>query len=56
MKMTPNPDQTCQLCRERYTVGQLDRCVRCWELERRIKRNPELARQILATIATALPV
>jgi hypothetical protein len=42
----------CRLCGEPTTYTGTARCDRCWELEGRIERDPELARQILEKLDT----
>ena len=37
----------CELCGEQTPMTGTRRCDRCWELERRIHANPDLARSIL---------
>jgi len=37
----------CDLCEALTTMTATKRCDRCWELEKRIRRDPELARKIL---------
>lgn len=41
----------CRLCGQPIGVSPL--CNRCWELERRIQADPDLARRILATLDVA---
>lgn len=40
----------CDLCGAPTSFKGTRRCNRCWELETRIQRDPELARKILATV------
>ena len=40
----------CELCGTATTYLGTKRCNRCWELERRIESNPELAQKILSRI------
>lgn len=40
----------CELCSIPTPMSGTKRCDRCWELERRIHMDPELARQILARL------
>jgi len=37
----------CQICGEPTRMLGTKRCDRCWELETRVRMNPELARKIL---------
>lgn len=41
---------TCKICDSPTANDATRRCDRCWELERRILADPQLARQILARI------
>jgi hypothetical protein len=53
MKMKTNckkPTVPCGVCGKSTTMTGTKRCDRCWELEGRIKRDPELARKILNTL------
>lgn len=48
MSETTTIATTCSLCGQPAAPLSTIRCDRCWELERRISDNPELARGILA--------
>jgi hypothetical protein len=39
----------CRLCGGPTTMPGTRLCDRCWELERRVQADPELARKILRT-------
>lgn len=43
----------CGLCGTPTQMTATKRCDGCWEIERRIQANPELARKILAAIEQA---
>lgn len=43
----------CELCGKDTHMIVTKRCYRCWELESRIKADPELARKILKMIEEA---
>lgn len=45
---TPPPKVPCGLCGLPTIMTGTKRCDRCWELERRIESDPDLARWILA--------
>lgn len=48
MKYTPPPPTTpCRICGESTEMLGTRLCNRCWELERRIHNDPELAEKIL---------
>lgn len=40
----------CGLCERPTIMTATKRCDRCWELETRIRMNPELAKQILIAL------
>jgi hypothetical protein len=40
----------CDICGDPTPMLATKRCDRCWELERRIERDPHLARKILARV------
>jgi hypothetical protein len=40
----------CEICGASTPMINTKRCDRCWELERRIHDDPELARKILAAM------
>lgn len=46
-------DIECTLCNQATAMIGTKLCYRCWELERRIRANPELARKILAKLEKA---
>ncbi len=46
----PNATTDCALCGTITRMTGTKRCNSCWELERRIKLDPKLARQILAEL------
>lgn len=52
----PNIDQfgsafmPCELCGNLTSMSGTKRCDPCWELERLIHMDPDLARQILASL------
>ncbi len=46
----------CELCQALTTSTGTKRCDPCWELEKRIQRDPELARKIInSLLADELP-
>lgn len=45
----------CELCRTPTSSADTRRCDRCWELERRIQRDPAIARTILDALAPPSP-
>ena len=47
MKYTPPPTTPCRICGESTEMLGTRLCNRCWELERRIHNDPELAEKIL---------
>lgn len=46
------PTVDCELCGNKTPMLGTKRCDRCWELETRIKHDPELARKILTSATT----
>lgn len=40
----------CEICGDQTPMAGTKRCNRCWELERRILADPELANKILLQI------
>ena len=44
----------CELCGQPTLATMTKRCDRCWELETRIYRDPELARKILRELGARL--
>jgi hypothetical protein len=46
----------CALCGRPTLMLGTKRCDRCWELEGRIESDPDLARQILARVASGAAV
>lgn len=40
---------SCGICGGPTTMTGTKRCDGCWELERRVRNNPELARKVLAS-------
>lgn len=47
----PEPESVpCELCGTPTPMLGTKRCNGCWELERRIRMNPELAARILAAL------
>lgn len=44
------PTVNCRICGTPTPMLGTERCDRCWELERRIRFDPEIARRILADI------
>lgn len=45
----------CEICQTNAGGIGTKRCDRCWELETRIKRDPELASKILASLTPTSP-
>ncbi|WP_162580534.1 hypothetical protein [Variovorax sp. PBS-H4] len=48
------PEVPCGLCGTPTTMTGTRRCDRCWELEGRVKRDPEIALRVLTEMG-ALP-
>jgi hypothetical protein len=48
--MTPQTPTTCSLCGEPKGMAYTARCDRCWELERRIEADPDIAKKIIARV------
>lgn len=46
----PVESVSCELCGAATPMTGTKRCHRCWELERRVKADPELAGKILAQL------
>ena len=46
------PTVPCGLCGTLTIMTGTKRCDRCWELEKRVQREPELAARILADVTT----
>jgi len=46
----PTETVPCGLCGTQTTMTRTKRCDSCWELERRIQMNPQLAAAILAQL------
>lgn len=40
----------CRICSKPTYMIETKLCMRCWELETRVKADPELTRRILATL------
>lgn len=53
---TTTTTETCDLCGQLAAPLSTTRCDRCWELERRIQDDPELARRILSSLAPQPPL
>lgn len=52
MKMKTNT-VSCELCGSPTDMTGTKRCNRCWELEKRIQADPELAQKILKKLLTS---
>jgi hypothetical protein len=50
MERSDVPTVPCGRCGEPTPMRGTKRCDSCWELEARIRRAPDLARQILAEL------
>lgn len=51
MKTTdPRPTVPCLLCGQPTTMIFTKLCDPCWELSNRIRKNPEVARKVLAKV------
>lgn len=44
---TPIKSVACEICGEQTPMIATKRCDRCWELERRIRADPDIAWRIL---------
>ena len=51
--MTTNDTCSCGLCGKPTRMTGTKRCDGCWELESRIRRDPEIARRILHDLQAA---